>query len=266
MTKITKCCFSNLALLQFVDVSYNFIHSLQQMSFNNISNPLFIDLGHNNIKSIPENVFLDVVSIHVLNLINNPLNNIEAESLIGIPIFYLKTTEHQICCVMSPEVICNATGLWSFSCFELLPDKSFKLVFVCILCCVVVINIFSFVLNIAKLHKHHLSQRTRDTTAGPYNIIICFLYAAHILIGMYILAIWASDQYFGELFVLKEKQWINSFFCTSACTLSLFYSLNIPLSHLFLSFSRLMVVKSPFESSFKSVIFVSQLMVIIMVF
>ena len=41
LTKITKGCFSNLAYLKSVDLSYNSIHSLELMSFNNISKPLF---------------------------------------------------------------------------------------------------------------------------------------------------------------------------------------------------------------------------------
>ncbi len=266
LTKITKGCFSHLAYLNSVDLSYNSIHSLHQMSFNNISNPLFIDLGHNNIGSIPNHVFFHVVRIQFLSLINNPLNNIEAEPFLQLPVFYVKTTKYQICCVTSPKVICNATKPWSFSCFELLPAKTFKLAFVCVSCCVIVINIFSFLWNVGKVQKHYFSQRTKDTTAGPYNIIICFLYVGHTLFGICILVIWASDQYFGQNIIFQENQWINSFFCSSAFILSLFYSLIIPLSHLFLSLSRLMVVKSPFESKFKSAIFVSKNMMIITIF
>ena len=223
-------------------------------------------MGHNNIESVPENLFFNVVSIYVFNLINNPLNNIEAEPLLGLPVVHIKTSKYQICCVISPEVICDATKPWSFSCFELLPTHTFKVAFFCVSCCIIVINIFSFIWNVAKLYKQRLSQRTRGTIAGPYNIIICFLCAGHTLLGIYILVIWVSDQYVGEFFVLKENQWINSFFCSSAHTLSLFFCLNIPLIHLFLSLSRLMVVKSPFESKFKSAFFVSKIMVILTVF
>ena len=74
---------------------------------------------------------------------------------------------------------------------------------------------------------------------------------------------WTSDTYYGDSFMFNEHVWKRSTLCRFASMLVLFCSINQPLLFLFLAFSRLMVVKNPFDSKFKSTNYVLKCLIII---
>ena len=255
ITKIFKNCFANYTKFIAIDLSYNQIFYLQPLSFNNITTLININLRNNDLNSIPKYTFFNMKGINVLNLKNNPLHRIMNQIFVRLSINLIQTLKYQICCIASSKTVCTAQKPWHSTCFDKLSILSMKVVFILMSACVILTNLVCLIWNILVIQKHYSLnriQRVHDRSAGPYNIIICFINVGDLFYGIYLIITWASDTYYGASFMLDEDEWKRSTLCGFASMLVLFCSINQPLLFLFLAFSRLMVVQNPFDSKFKS--------------
>ena len=85
---------------------------------------------------------------------------------------------------------------------------------------------------------------------------MCFLNAGDFICGVYLVIIWIADCIYGKTFVNMYHIWKNGQPCFLAFTLVLLYSFLVPYFLCLLSLARLMVVKFPLQSKFKSYEFV----------
>ena len=99
----------------------------------------------------------------------------------------------------------------------------------------------------------HLKKNKYGELCGT---IVLSINSVDILCGIYLLVIWAVDFHYGQNFILHYFQWNTNFLCQISFVLHFCFSFLNPYLLCILSLARLMVIKYPLQSRFKSPSFV----------
>lgn len=261
VAKLSTSCFSNLEKVNLIKVDNNNLMIVEPRTFLNISSPLSVDLSHNELNHFGKTVFCKVSHVMHLKLENNPLALIEMDMFAGMSIEHIHTDKYVICCIKPVETKCTSPQTVSNSCSRLFPSKSVQLAFIIISPLILMLNIMFLFWQSFSLKEH--TKKSDESSKGAYKLIISFVSAADLLCGIYLLSLWAVDLFYGNMYVVHNTSWKNSFLCTVVFWDIFLFSLLSPVSLSFLSLSRYMVIKYPFVSKFKSRGFVKKCLVFI---
>ncbi len=255
--KLLMLCFSNMTSLKCVSVRNNSLVFVEERSFFNLSQIQLIDLSVNRLQSLPQHSFVNLVQLITLNVTLNPLHNIGTNAFAHLVSLEIVTSFLPVCCTVPSGVLCTTyptAHLFDTSCSRLFPSVSLKVLFP-------VVYFFLITLNVICL-KQHVRQEIQDKSwgtlnktkpaLGSYEVIVVVINYSSILLGSYLMILWAADQYFDENFKLREYLWNSSELCFVAFTLHFWCSFALPLSFFILAFARLMITKYPMTSKFKS--------------
>lgn len=259
LVEMKEKCFCNLRHLTLVSLSNNALSSLRPHSFSEMPILLTVNLVANQLHKIPKNWLHLSPKLAILHLTNNPITSFSQELFASTDIKYISTDLYHICCVKPPEATCSTEIPDHFSCSRLLTSVGLTVTFICVSISVVIFNSLLLGMNVYKMFQHYTlpyMQRTTDKTAGPNNVILCVQNWTDYLCGANLIIIWGADLWFEENFFASDKLWQRSQFCFTALVLSSLVSFMQPVSQLFLTLSRLMVVIFPFDTKFKSTPFV----------
>ncbi len=139
---LTKSSFTEMNIFSFLNLKCNNISLIEGRTFTNIYTALSVTLESNELDTLYHNIFHNV-TLAVLNLINNPLTQLDMEILTGIIIDQILASTFEICCAKAD---CQCTYIipkpWHISCFRLL-NKGSRITYICVSVFVLVMNIFS---------------------------------------------------------------------------------------------------------------------------
>ena len=133
---------------------------------------------------------------------------------------------------------------WYYSCSNLLPSLTIKVVFVIISIIIIAGNLMSLLLKYKALG--------RKLHGKVFNIIVCCINSGDLLCGTYLIILWITDTVYGNKFIVLYHSWRNSFVCHTSFAMVLTFNLLVPYLLCFLSMARLMVVIFPVDTKFKS--------------
>ena len=248
ITQILSRCFSGFEKLYVIRISSNKLIHISQESFYNLDQITSVDLSNNELNIILRNIFYNVTRILNLNLCGNPLTNIDSNIFAKLHVSIVITDSFQICCFAPEETFCPADKPWYSSCSALLPNLSVKLTSVITSLFILTLNLLSIFINIITFKKNRYGELC--------GTIVLFINSVDILCGIYLLVIWAVDFYYGQNFILHYFQWNTKFLCQISFFVHFCFSLLNPYLLCILSLARLMVIKYPPQSRFKSPSFV----------
>ena len=247
ISKTTPRCFSELPHLYLIKIANNDLKRLAEKSFHNLGKINNIDLSNNELNTIPRHTFYNVTRIVQLNINRNPLINIVHNMFSDLDVSIVLSNSFQICCISPQETICLAQKPGYLSCLSLLPNFLVKVV-------VITISLVGLCLNAISAVINNNLKRMKQQEA--FSTIVMSINFSDILCGLYLALLWIGNFYYSDGFILFYFQWKSSFPCLSGFLLILVFCLMVPYYISLLSLARLMVVKYPFISRFKSPVFV----------
>ncbi len=259
ITSVSSECVKGLRHLQFIGLKSNKLDILEKFAFSCL-NTISFDFSNNSLETFHSKIFKNISKILTLSLINNCLYSFDLNFLIETNVQTMLTNKFQICCFVQEGSKCfSPNKKWFNSCEMLLPQQGVGVLFALFSINILLLN-FSSLINLRKQIKRDPSSPLNSTSnnkyAGPYYMIVCLVNLGDLLFGLHLLVVWAANVYFGKDFTAHFLQWKESAACGSSFFFNIFHALLMPLVLAFLAVSRLMVVKQPFDSRFKSSKFV----------
>ena len=253
ISKTMSECFSELPHLSLIKIANNELKTLAEKSFHNLGRINEIDLSHNKLNTVPRYTFYNVTRIVQLNINRNPMIHITQNMFSNLDVSIVLSNSFQICCISPQETTCLAKKPGYLSCSSLLPNLLVKVVVILISSVGLCLNAISVVINnnIKKMKK----QKSFTSIAMSINF-------SDILCGLYLNVLWIGNFFYSDGFILIYFQWKSSFPCFGGFLFILIFCLTMPYYLSLLSLARLMVVKYPFESRFKSPVFVLRCLVL----
>ncbi len=261
--KLKKFILSSNAVLEIrtlclVPSSMHILH----MDHNNISqieancfDPLKclneLDLSDNPLTQLPSSTFSKQFPIERLKMNNIKLVTADANVFSESRIAIISATDYQICCLAPPKSICTVEIPWHVSCSYLLPSNSLRVSYKTVSVCNFLFNFISVLLHISK----------EGVFQSAFIIIVIFINFTEVLYGIYLSIIWVTDTINSGLFFLKEEKWRSHPLCFALFGLVIWYVFLCQCVLLIMSLVRLMVVKYPIDSRFKSTHFVKKLLI-----
>lgn len=260
-----------LLLLNF---GYNTITAVQKQCLQ-AKELKWLLLNNNKITMLTKNSFQHTPDLQLLNLSGNPFSSARKHSFLGLKhllflsvksitfkhvdpdlvhnVYSLKlieATTYHICCTASVEAKCNVFRPWYISCSNLIPKTHMKVV------CVVVSILILFLSLISVTVHYHSNSLSRsfvfNILCTNYNDMLCCVYLG---------VVWAVDTYYHSNFALYEAEWRSGSVCFMVFSIILWSTIQGQLLLFILSLSRLMVVKNPFATAFKSKRFTAKIMI-----
>ena len=244
---ISKKCFENLANLHEIKLNRNKISLLKPKSFYSLKT-VSIDLSSNSLQCILKGAFYNISMLYLLQINDNPLTQVHFQNFIDVHVRILQTSDFYICCITSHLLACLVSKTWHMTCSNLLPSFSIKFAFV-------TVSIFVVTLNLLSLWQKYTTI-SRRPQGKVFNVIVCFINAGDFMYGVYLVIIWIADSFYGKSFVNMHHIWKSGQPCFLAFTFVLLFSFLVPYFLGLLSLARLMVVKYPLHSKFRSCKFV----------
>ena len=239
--KLSSKCFSDSNNIRKVILRNNSMSKSEPKTFMNLKRLFWVDLSSNKLQSLSKRFFVNVPNLYIFIIYNNPLNQIQHDIFVGIFIKVIHSKMMVVCCSIKVDLICTETKHWFSSCNSLLPNVSVKVSFI-------IISLLILSTNMLSLH-----QVRKSTVAGrSYLIIASAICFTNMSLTLYFILHWFIDMSYGDNFVLIISKWKNSATCAFLFSLFLSFKFLQPFLLLLLSLARLMVVKYPFASKFKS--------------
>ncbi len=254
--------------LTFVSFAFNKIVAIAQSCFEPNKGIKAMRLDNNKIHILGRKCFGGLNSVQLLNISENPISVLGSQLLsrshkmFGLFLHFVSDSQidqislhtfrgtkfravvsnhHQICCLPNSQDVCFTKSTPGASCqTTLLPSVQMWH-------SMVVVSILVFIANISSLSLQHLDTATHQS----FSFTLSAICQINFLCCIYLVTIWSADVHFGSVFFLQEKYWRSSVACFSAVTnLNLFIILAVALGILQTT-SRLLVVVSPVDTSFK---------------
>ncbi len=252
-------CFNFLQHLKRTVLKNNQISVVEKKSFSNLSNVDLIDLSHNKLCAISPETFFNISRIGILNVANNPLSQMNTNMLKNLFMENIVTSSLHLCCGTQEEVKCTPATETSETvpgtCSTLFSQSSSLHVTLFTSSFIILLTIICFAFN----QCQHSKQSVHLSLKKAYQTLVLSFCLAPTFYSIYLKILAIASLHIGEDIVLKGQLWKGSIDCYLAHALKLTHSIIIPCSLCVVSLARLMVVKFPVNSKFKSRYFLGKI-------
>ncbi len=210
-------CIKNLPQLTTVLIARNNICFVAMKSFANLSNLSFVDLSNNEMKILPSHLIYNTQGRLHIDLCGNVFETIHEDAFSGLTLRAMKTSDYRLCCLVSTEMLCNATKMWHRSCQDFLSTTGLK--FSCAF-------VFSVVFSTSLLSIGvQISTKKYKTNHG---VNVLALNLNDMIFGLELLCVWLVDLMYRGTFFLTKENWLNSFPCYFMFTTVLHFCICAP--------------------------------------
>ena len=249
---IKEHCFMYSKLLFTLILRKNIISHLSMYSFIGLHNLRLLDLSDNPISFIPNYSFSNLPKLTLLNVTlisNTKVGKVIFENIKISPIII--NTNYYITCISPVNAICTLYPPWYVSCHGILPNKELKFVFLLIVVCILITNLFSIHIQLF----YHQNTKTFVFTAVAINI-------NDLIFGIYLVVILAADTFLLRSFYLSGL-WKSHFLCYLSFAIFLWFTILGQLLLTFMSIARYMVVSYPLKTKFKKTLFTLKYIIVL---
>ena len=241
LESIQQECFKVSKFLINIGINDNQIMYLEEYSFHNLKKLKFLNLSNNPLVNLPKNCFLNAHDLKVINFKDIQFQDIEYQAFIDSDISVIITDDYHVSCVAPGDTVCSYHLPWYLSCSDILPDKPLKIICISLSTFIICFNIVSILLQIYFIKDNKV-----------FSIIVLAINFGDILCGFYLCCIWLTDNILGLKYAANEQQWRSHPICFTAFFLVLCFGLQNFFLSFFQSLTKLMVVLYPLNTKFKS--------------
>ena len=238
ITEIKGKCLSNS--LEQMSINNNHIIYLHIYAFHNLHHLIFLNLSNNPIINLPPNSFSNLFSLKSLNLQDIFFEIIDPKAFISTSVKLIKNIDHKITCVIQTQTYCTTYPPWYVSCFDIIPHRFLKNLFVSVSILVICLNILSIFGKIFKFHGSQINQTFKIKEIG--------LNLCGVLCGLYLAIIWLSDNLLKHVYLVNEKLWQSHPLCYVEFCVALWFTISSQIILLYISMFRLKVVTYPMKA------------------
>ncbi len=241
-------CFHSHEGLGLIRLDNNLISALQHKSFSNLAELHFLDLSNNPLKHIEKEVICTRTHLKDITMIlaKIRIESASSDSFGNIPFRAIITTDYSFCCLI-PNVKCTAKLPWYLSCENILPQVALKVTYLSFAVMIFVVNVISIV------WQTQLQESSKTSV-----LTIITINCNDFLCGVYLGGIAAADLSIGNNFLFQEKNWKSGVLCFSEVCIVLSFTIFSSMILVFLAKSRLEIVKTPVDTEFKKISFVTK--------
>ena len=240
LKSIENECFSSTRFLKSLAINNNNIISVEKYSFSDLFNLTFLSLTNNPIIHLHYSFLINILYLRILSIVNVSFYDINQKSFHSSKINLIITEDYHVCCIAPSGTVCTAFQPWYISCSDILPLLSMKIVYKSISIFIFILNLLSILVQI-RTYKYNKS----------FSTIVININVNDILCGIYLSFVWIADLSFSGSFHVKEESWRSNFFCFTAFTVVLWFTVLTELLLIFLSLARLFVTLHPLNTRFK---------------
>ena len=238
-----------MSYITSINLNKNLLNQIYVETFSNLFELLYLDLSNNRLKTLSAGSYFAKTSLIFLSLENNKLQSFSKNTFSGSQLIILKTDDYRLCCFVSSVTKCSATKV-IFPSFEgILHNNSIKIILPFLSFGILVINCFSIILQAISFKKGFEKK-------GVFGAMLASLNTLDLSYSMPYFIMWSVYLFYGGAFVIKSHEWTSSTLCFTNFALITNYKFASPVLLSFITFSRLMVVKHPFNTKFKSIKYV----------
>lgn len=258
ISNLKEKCFSHLAHLSIINLNNNNISEIRCQTFHSLRNLTVLNLSQANISQIHKNAFYNITNFSLLYLLQNPLIDLHVQIFFETVVLHIFTDSFQLCCLKPVGAECSADMPWDISCFTLFPSVPIRVCFITFASCILVLNLVCLSTNVYRAYNISKSRQfeNRQKSSAAFNFIVLFVNIGDLLCGIYLALVCYGDALYGKEFLLKDLEWKKSFVCIFGFSIMFLFIFCTPFIITFMTLARLMVVKYPFDSKFKSTKFV----------
>ncbi len=256
IVSLSKCCFSNMARVKLLSFKNNNISSVELETFTNILSPFVLDLANNSLCTYKNDIFKNVENKVVVNIVRNQIISFDTPIFSEVTVSLVLTDQHQICTLVSSDVMCNMAKHW-YAQTKILQSSAIAKVYLLLSVFTFIVNIFLFFIAL----KTFLVQKLANHM--PLSMIFTGLCATNAFGIAYMTMVWHRNQHLGDTYALSDTLWRESLRCVFAFCCFCVYSVSGPHIYILVALSRYSVTTSPLTSKFKSCKLVVKCVVII---
>ncbi len=256
IVSLSTGCFKKTKLLAFIAVDFNCLTSLQVGLLNKLDRLQFLNISSNPIQELVSETFSDLSGMKAIFLLNMTINEADGAVFAGLNVTLLQVSDFALCCLAESSSVCTVAAPWYFSCDDMLPSSLLKGTFWTISFAIMCLNVVATALQ----EKQGTDEKKRSR---PSRYITLSVIASDLIFVVAVLIACVADHTFQGVFFIKGLKWHKSFFCWCVYFLFLFFAFLSPSVLCILSFSRLQIVKRPFDTKFKEAHFVFKLLTVV---
>ena len=223
-------------ILQFLNLSNNYITSISEHTFSAMAKLRIIDLSTNSIIVLNTDAFFPVHNLEYLNINHNPIHIDVIISGKTIAIHSLISDTGKLCCALKVKS-CTTASCERLSCHTLLEYKTIYI-------SVCSIGVIILCLNICALIYNNMTFAMSKTKNNFLTQLVNALDICDILCGIYLLLLVLANDSYGKYFSIHASSWKNSSFCSVLSFISLTYLTMSPTVNILVSLIRLHVIKN----------------------
>ena len=203
--KILYTEFVHGPLMRWLDLSFNFIHSVKHQTFTAMKHIEVLNLNSNKLASVQAYYFEHLKNLKFLYLQGNPLMDIASQVLQNCPdIRLIRSNWYMLCCAVHQVKDCEPKGYLVSSCESLFSSVSAKVF-------ITVQAVFAIFVNGVILCRLCFGK-----CKSPDLSLMISLVSADIMMGIYLLMLSITDLYTSGVFHLYIVQWTQSYVCLAA--------------------------------------------------
>ena len=159
---------------------------------------------------------------------------------------FVSTDDYRICCLLnSKSTVCSSKPKWPQTCAFLLEVKVFRILSILEGIGIILFNSIAFIIN-------WFLSMNKGKVQSTFQIIKLLLNMNDAMYGLYLVVLLKGNSHYNRHYVLYEVDWRESYVCIGLGILSLFVILFSIFLLVVTSLCRLIAVKLPFYSHFKS--------------
>ncbi len=257
ISEIAQRCFGASNLLKVLRIDQNQISSLHDFAFANSSDLVLVNLTKNILTTLSSCSFAGVSRLLGLLLTFNQISHVEVNRINRLEIEFLKA-DPSFCCAVSPYVECSTTDLQIYDC-TLLPGMGSAV-------CMWIVSSILFVMDSSSILLQIISFKKGLDKIGASGLPVAFVNFADFFLTASLCVLTAANVHFTNHFFMRSSQWQSGLLCHFIFASFFTFSLLSPLSLVFLSVSRLLIVVHPIDTKVKETKFVRNILIGILAF
>ncbi len=252
---LSSNCFNNSLALKLLLLGRNKISKIDPAFLGKNVKLLHLDLSHNHLTEFLERNFKAVDIL--LQIVSNKFVS-GSKSIHNLKVKEISTDDYRICCVAKTKGIeCQSRPEWPNTCDEDILSTSLKIVAGTMMSLVQILNIVALCLA---TNEYLTSKRPQSTIVNGVKIVQKSVISSSYMLGLILLFfhqnmfavhvayIFSVNLYFSNSLVWSREHFLSSLHCkVVGCFTILFWSNSI-FHNNFLSISRLIVTKFPFNT------------------
>ena len=187
------------------------------------------------------------IHVYFFSISYNRLKIIEKVVDNSIKAVFVSTDDYRICCLLnSKNTSCSSKPKWPQTCAFLLEVKFVRVLSILEGIGIIIFNLIAFIIN-------WFLSMNKGKVQSTFQIIKLLLNMNDAMYGLYLLVLLKRNGDYNRPYVLYETEWRESYMCIGLGILSLFVISFSVFLLVITSVCRLIAVKFPFCSHFKSV-------------